>query len=62
MQNRTPICYHNKVREATKDSPALYRFEARMTGGNVLFATDIQKEEYPDMVRQVQENPQPFGF
>ena len=57
-----PICYCSKIKDATKDSPAIYRFEARYTGGNVLFATDIEKEEYPDMVKQVQSDPKAFGF
>lgn len=57
-----PICYHYKTKEATKDSPAIHRFEARYAGGNVVFGTDITKDEYPDMVKQVQANPQAFGF
>jgi hypothetical protein len=62
MQTQTPICYHSKIKDATKDSPEIHRFEVRMTGGNVLFATEIEKDEYPDMVRQVRENPTAFGF
>lgn len=57
-----PICYMSKIREATKDSPAIYRFEARRTGGNVVFGQDIEKDEYPILAKKVQENPQAYGF
>lgn len=52
----------SKIREATKDSPAIYRFEARRTGGNVVFGQDIEKDEYSSLAKNVQENPAAYGF
>lgn len=51
-----------EIRVATKDSPAIYRFEARRTGGNVVFGQDIEKDEYSILAKKVQENPQDYGF
>lgn len=62
MQTQIPVCYHYKIKDATKDSPEIHRFEARMTGGNVRYGCDIEKDEYPDMVNQVRSNPSAFGF
>lgn len=62
MHSQTPICYMTETRAATKDAPALYRFELRRQGGNVLYAQDIEKDTYPDMVNKVRENPSAYGL
>ncbi len=51
-----------ETRAATNDAPALYRFELRRPGGNVLYGTDITKDEYPDMVNKIRENPTAYGL
>jgi len=62
MQNHTPICYHSKVRDATKDSPEIHRFEARYTGCPVVFSIECEKDKCADFAKEVRENPTAFGF
>lgn len=60
--DRVPVCYHSKVRDASKDSPEIHRFEARYTGCPVVYSVECEKDKCADLAREVQENPRGFGF
>jgi hypothetical protein len=60
--DRVPVCYHTRIKEATKDSPEIHRFEARYTGCPVVFSVECERDKCGELEKEVQANPRAFGF